>query len=124
MKEGIIVDSNIIVQYLKTGKGVLPTAYEKYTMYVSAATFTELLASKTFVDDNLEKEVLDFVDKYLTIKEVSKKVAHEAARILRDYDVTLATAYVAATCITEEMSLLTEEPGTFSGISGVSMLSM
>lgn len=124
MKEGIIVDSNIIVQYLKTGKGVLPTAYEKYTMYVSAATFTELLASKTFIDDNLEKEVLDFVDKYLTVKDVSKKVAHEAARLLREYDITLATAYIAATCIVEGMSLLTEEPGAFAGIAGVSMLNM
>lgn len=124
MKEGIIVDSNIIIQYLKTGKGVLPTAYEKYTMYISAATFSELLASKTFVDDNLEKEVLDFVDKYLTIKEIDKKVAHEAARLLREYDITLATSYVAATCITEGMKLLTEDASSFSGISGVSLLSM
>src|SRR5258708_13877481 len=97
MKTTILVDTGIIVQYLKTGKGILPTAYEKYKMVISAATYAELLASKTFQDENLEKEVLDFVDKYFTIRDVSKKIAHEAARIMRVNEISFAAACVAAT---------------------------
>ena len=124
MKTVILVDTDIIIQYLKTGKGVLPSAYEKYTMAISAATYAELLSSKTFNDTNLEKEVLEFVDKYFTIREVSKKTAHEAAKLVREHELNLATAFIAATALIENVQILTEDKKTFGKIPGVKFIDL
>lgn len=122
MKETIIVDTSVIVQYLKTGKGVLPVAYEKYNMVISVATYTELLASKTFEDANLEKEVKDFVDKYFNVVEVNKTLADEAAKLIRASEVSLAISYVAATAIQKGYSILSEDKRSFSGINGLNFV--
>ncbi len=122
MKETIIVDTSVIVQYLKTGKGVLPIAYEKYNMVISIATYTELLASRTFEDANLEKEVKDFVDKYFNVVEVNKTLADEAAKVIRNTEVSLAVSYVAATAMQKGYSVLTEDKGNFSGIKGLNFV--
>jgi predicted nucleic acid-binding protein len=116
MKETIIVDSTVIVQYLKTGKGVLPVAYEKFNMVISAATYTELLASKTFEDANLEKEVKEFVEKYFSVVEINKTLADEAAKIIRSSHVSLAISYVAATARENNYGVLTEDKRSFVGI--------
>jgi len=122
MKETIIVDTSVIVQYLKTGKGVLPVAYEKYNMVISVATYTELLASKTFEDANLEKEVKDFVDKYFNVVEVNKTLSDEAAKLIRASEVSLAISYVAATAIQKGYAILSEEKRSFSGINGLNFI--
>src|SRR5688500_667370 len=92
MKDSILVDLGIIVEYLKTGKGVLPVAYEKYSMKITSVTYAELLASETFKDVNLEKEVKDFVKKYFEVMDVTEAAGMESAKVLRNNDVTLATA--------------------------------
>jgi len=124
MKTSILVDTDIIIQYLKTGKGVLPTAYEKYTMFISAATYTELLSSKTFNDNNLEKEVLEFVDKYFNVKEISKDIAHHAAKLVREHELNLTVSYIASTALTQEMELLTEDLKTFNKIPGIKFIQL
>ena len=101
MKTVIVVDTNIIIQYLQTGQGVLTSAYEKYTMQISSATYTELLASSTFKDVSLEKEVLEFITKYFTVKDVTKAIAHQAAVLVREYELNLASAYIAASAMVE-----------------------
>jgi predicted nucleic acid-binding protein len=124
MKEVIIVDTGIIVQYLKTGKGVLPEAYEKYEMNISAATYAELLASQTFQDENLEKEVLEFCEKYFSIKDVTAEIALKAADIVRKNGANLAVSLIAATAIVNKVKLLTDDAKTFSGIEGLELMSM
>ncbi len=124
MKTIIVVDTDIIVQYLRTGKGVLPAAYEKYSMIISASTFTELLSSTTFKDSALEKEVLDFVEKYFTIKEVNKEIAHQAAKLVRETGLTLATAFTAATAMSESAPILTEDKNTFTKVPNISFVAL
>ncbi|MFS8130937.1 MAG: type II toxin-antitoxin system VapC family toxin [Candidatus Dojkabacteria bacterium] len=124
MKEVVLVDTGIIVEYLRTGKGVLPSAYESYEMVISAATFTELLASKTFEDEALKKEVLEFCDKYFSVKDVTSDTAMKAAEVLRTSDVTLATAFLAATALENGIKVLTDDEKKFSSVQGLSFLSM
>jgi predicted nucleic acid-binding protein len=119
MKKQILVDTSVIVQYLKSGKGKLPEVYEKYEMLVSTVTLTELLASKTFSDTNLLNEVLEFVDKYFTVKEANREIASRAAEIIRDYEASLATAYISATAIENELPLLTENEKEYSNIKNI-----
>lgn len=124
MKETIVVDTSVIIQYLKTGKGVLPIAYEKYNMVISSATYTELLSSRTFEDSNLEKEVKDFVEKYFSVSEINKTVADQAAKIIRSTEASLATAYVAAAALSKNHPILTEEKRNFSGIDGINFIDL
>jgi predicted nucleic acid-binding protein len=124
MKSVIIVDTDIIVQYLRTGKGILPAAYEKYSMVISVSTFSELLASTTFKDAGLEKEVLEFVEKYFTIKDMNKEIAHSAAKLIREHGLTLATAYTAATAMSESAPILTEDKNTFNKIPNISFVAL
>lgn len=124
MKEVVLVDTGIIVEYLRTGKGVLPTAYENYEMVISAATFAELLASKTFEDEALRKEVLEFCEKYFSVKDISDKTAMKTAEVLRTSDVTLATAFLAATAMEHNIKVLTDDEKKFSSVSGLTFLNM
>ncbi|MEP7103896.1 MAG: PIN domain-containing protein [Candidatus Dojkabacteria bacterium] len=124
MKEVVLVDTGIIVEYLRTGKGVLPSAYESYEMVISASTYTELLASKTFEDEALKKEVLEFCEKYFSIKDVTAEIAMKAAEVLRNAEVTLATAYIAATALEHNIKVLTDDQKKFSEVSGLIFMNM
>lgn len=124
MKDTIVVDIGIIVQYLKSGQGLLPMAYEKYKMIISCSTFTELLASKTFNDADLEKEVLDFVDKYFSVENIDKKVATEATKLIRNNGLTLGSAFVAALALSQSLPLLTDNKDLFKSVEGLELLDL
>lgn len=122
MKTTVIVDSDVIVEYLKTGKGILPTIYEKFNMIVAPSTFTELLASKTFTDETLKQEVVDFLDKYFTVQPIDKTIAVEASKLVRDYELTLGTAYVGAMALRTGAKLVTNDRRSFERIPGIDFL--
>lgn len=119
MKTTIIVDTDVITEYLKTGKGVLPVAYEKFSMVISVVTLAELMASKTFSDSSLASEVKEFVDKYFVVKEIDRKIAEKAAEIIRENEVTMAAALVAATAIVFSHKVLTNNQDEYSEIAGI-----
>ncbi len=119
MKETILVDLGVITEYLKTGKGKLPTAYEKFTMQIISTTFTTLLASSTFNDSGLESEVKEFIKKYFTVIEVDEASATRSAEVLRKTETTLATALVAGTALAKNLKLLTNTPDVYTGIEGI-----
>ncbi|GAB4283758.1 MAG: hypothetical protein Kow0081_0470 [Candidatus Dojkabacteria bacterium] len=124
MKKAILVDIGVITEYLKNGKGDLPKAYEKFTMQITSTTYTELLASTTFLDENLEKEVIEFIKKYFEVINVDEKVALEASRIIRESDVNFATALVAATAVTNSLDLLTDDKKVFEKINGINFVEL
>jgi len=118
MKEKVLVDTSIIVEYLKTGKGALPKAHEKYEMYISSSIYIELLASSTFLDKELKKEVEEFIGKYFIIDIPDTEVIQKSAEIIRIYGTTLAVSITAATCIVRGYKLLTESED-FEPINGI-----
>lgn len=124
MKDKIIVDIDVITEYLKTGKGVLPKAYEEYEMYISSVVYTELLGSSTFKDEELEREVMDFVKKYFKVVAIDEATALAAAKILRNSSVVLATAMIAATSIQNTMPVLTNNAAQYKKIEGIEILSL
>lgn len=124
MKNEILVDLDVIVEYLKTGKGVLPTAYDQYRMKVPAVTYAELLASETFKDEALEKEVIDFLNKYFDVVSITDELATEAARIMRDSDVTLGLALTVAVAKAHGLAVLTGDKKAFDKVTGVDFVDM
>ncbi len=119
MKEKIVVDTDVITQYLKTGKGVLPMAYEKYEMWIPATTYSELLASSTFEDANLRNEVMDFTNKYFKVADVSKDMAAKAGELIRQHGISLSSALLLASCFANECKLLTDRADDYRKIEGL-----
>ena len=124
MKSTVVVDTGIIVEYLKTGKGSLPSVYEKYNMIISVATFVEILASKTFEDESLKKEVLSFIDKYFKVRETSQKMGSKAAELIREKGISLAEALTAATALDGAYPVLTDDEKTFGDIPGIELMKL
>ncbi len=124
MKKTILVDIGIIIEYLKTGKGMLPMAYEAYKMQIVASTYAEILASKTFQDPNLENEVIDFMHKYFEVIPVNEKIASAAAKIIREKEVNFATSLIAGAAVANSLELLTDKKEHFEGIEGLELLKM
>lgn len=124
MKSTVVVDTGIIIEYLKTGKGALPNVYEKYNMIISASVYTEILASKTFEDDSLKKEVLTFIDKYFKVREINQKTASRAAELMRGQGYTLGVAFTAATALEGGYQLLTDDEKTFKEIKGLELMKL
>ncbi len=122
MKSTVVVDTGIIIEYLKSGKGALPSVYEKYNMIISVGTFTEILASKTFEDEGLKKEVIQFIDKYFKVRDFSPKMALKAAELIRTRNMTLSTSFTAATALDGSYPVLTDDDKTFGGIEGLELM--
>ena len=122
MKKTILVDIGIIVQYLKTGKGKLPQAYDAYTMKITTSTYTELLASSTFNDPGLEKEVVEFIHKYFEILTIDENAAKNAAKIMREKKLNLATSLIAGAAVSNSLELLTDSKEEFKGIQELKFL--
>ncbi|MDQ6986114.1 MAG: PIN domain-containing protein [Candidatus Dojkabacteria bacterium] len=119
MKSKILVDIGIIVEYLKTGKGDLPGAYEKHKMLITPLTYSELLASETFKDETLEKEVLEFIGKYFEVIVIDEKVASQTAQILRSNNLTMVSAVNAATAVVNKIALLTDDEKSYNKVEGL-----
>lgn len=126
MKKTVLVDIGIIVEYLKTGKGALPAAYEAHTLKIAASTYAEILASQTFVDQALESEVVEFLGKYFDVAPLDQNVASATAKVIRNggENMTFATALVAGTAIANSIEVLTDRAGDFEGVEGVTCMSM
>jgi predicted nucleic acid-binding protein len=119
MKEKILVSSDVIIEYLKTGKGKLPLAYDKCEMFITSTTYIEILASKTFTDASLEKEVLEFLKKYFSLVEVNKEFSLEAAKILRENELTLSASIFCAVAKDKEYAVLTNDFSDYEKVAGV-----
>jgi predicted nucleic acid-binding protein len=104
---------------LKTGKGLLPAGYEKFTLHLLASTYTTLLASETFKDSGLEQEVMDFAKKYFTVSDVNEAVALKAAQLVREHDMVLADALLAAFALVNGVALLTNDQKPFKSVEGL-----
>ncbi|MCA9381495.1 hypothetical protein KC678_04475 [Candidatus Dojkabacteria bacterium] len=124
MKKTILVDIGIIVEYLKTGKGLLPKAYEAYKMQIISSTYVELLSSQTFQNPELEKEVLDFLHKYFEVIPVDEKIAQSAAKVIRENEKTLAVSLLAGAAVANSLELLTDDKKEFEGIEGVTLVQL
>ncbi|MCS7316962.1 MAG: PIN domain-containing protein [Candidatus Dojkabacteria bacterium] len=124
MKKTILVDSSVIIDYLKTGKGLLPIAYENYNLAITASIVTEIFASKTLEDNSLSSEVREFIEKYFIVLDIDQEIAEKAGEILRRSNVTMAVALLAATAIIKKYDILTSNQRDFDGIQGVSFVNI
>ncbi|RMD76940.1 hypothetical protein D6810_02505 [Candidatus Dojkabacteria bacterium] len=108
MKDVVYVDTSIIIEFLNTGEGLLPIAYERYQMWIPATSLIDIFASKTFKDEKLEKDVIQFFKKYFSVTDVDREKSLVASKIVRDFKVTFSKACLWASAITEDIELLVD----------------
>ncbi len=112
----LLIDSTVIVEYLKNGSGILTKIMDSYKLDISLVTYTELLGSKRSANVNVNRQIRDFISEHFELKPINTEIAARAGDLLRDLDVTLAHAYIAATAIEYDLPLLTYDIKTFDQV--------
>jgi predicted nucleic acid-binding protein len=120
----ILVDTSVIVRYLKTNDGILPDILGSYTLLVSVVTLTELLASAKAADQKAKAEMRNFLVDNFQIVPLSEEIALHAADIVRGQDATLAQSYIAATSIKHDAPLLTYELKVFDAVPDLQLIDL
>jgi len=120
----IIIDSSIIIEFLRTGKGLwlrLVEEKEKNTieLIVPAVVVAELWSGKS-VNDSKKERYLKRMLEITIVKELSENEAKMAGKIRRNFGVSLADAIVASCAmINKKAELVTLNVKDFVKIKGV-----
>ncbi len=118
----LLVDTTIIVEYLKTGKGVLGSVMDTYTLFIPMVVYTELLAIKRAENDNVSRQIRDFISDNFELIQINSTIAATAGKVLRDYEVTLAHSLIAATALEEDIPLLTYDMHIFDRVANLKLV--
>src|SRR5438309_2040939 len=89
---------------------------DTYKLSISLITYTELLGSKRAANVNVNRQIRDFISEHFELKPMTTEIAARAGDLLRDLDITLAHAYIAATAIEHDTPLLTYDIKTFDQV--------
>ena len=116
----IVVDSDIIIDYLRTGEGQLPRLFTaqrdgKCELYLSAVTVLELFAGKS--SKTVEEKLHELIEGF-TVIPVGVDLAIAAGQIKRDnrVDSALADLIIGATSVSAGAKLATRNKKHFRGI--------
>lgn len=122
----IVIDTNIIIDYLRIGhqrKTLLEELLEKPKIkaIISVATLQELFVGQSTKKTKEEKRIKKIVA-FCEIKNITPKIAEIAGKILRDQPsgkMSFPDAKIAATAILEKAYLLTRDKKDFQNIKGL-----
>ncbi|MBI5892638.1 MAG: type II toxin-antitoxin system VapC family toxin [Deltaproteobacteria bacterium] len=128
METRIIVDTDIIIDYLKKrqpGAELLKKAYLKYSIHVTSITVYELLYG---VQKNGRVDLINRLLRYVTIIPFDDAAARKAAAIhyalkSKGMDIGIKDSFIAGICEAHNMSLLTGNLKHFNRIPSLKLLS-
>lgn len=121
--EKVVVDSDIIIDYLRTSKGRLPDLLSlqeqgKIEMYVSSMTVFELFAGSSSKKDELK--IVELVAGFKVVA-FDEKLAKFAGELTRDWKLSLPLTdfVIASTAVYIEAQVATRNKDHFKGISTI-----
>lgn len=120
--EDLIIDTNVITKYLKSSEGVLGDILGQYKLKISSATTSELLASSRAGNQVVHSQITEFLQQNFEVIPVSQDIAIRTGDLLRELDITLGHATIAATAIVLDLPLLTYEIKTFDRIPDLKLV--
>lgn len=121
----ILVDSNILIDYLRRDKKPETIFYGLFsienTPAISCATITELYAGKS-VEERKERQNVERVINACQQLEISAEICKSAGELLRrGQGLTFQDALIAATALHHKLPLLTLNKKHFNKIKGVTL---
>lgn len=120
--EQLLIDTNIIVEYLKKKEGLLSQIWDHYKLFVSPVAIAELMASKKSGTEEFRKEITELVSKRFEVLPTTQEVAEKAGELLRELDISFAQAITAATALNKEMPLVTYDLTTYDQVPDLKLV--
>lgn len=129
METGIVVDTDVIIDYLKKrqpGAEFLKKAYLKYGIHVTSITVYELLYG---VQKNSKENLINRLLKYVTVIPFDDAAAKRAAAIhyalrSKGIDIGVKDSFIAGICDAHNMPLLTRNIAHFKRIPSIKLISI
>jgi predicted nucleic acid-binding protein len=120
----LLIDTNVIVRYLRGSEGILADILGSYKLAISAVTVAELMATKRANDKFAADKMMEFIQENFEIIPVSKDIAAKAGELLRELDIAFVHAVVATTALHEDLPLVTYEIKTFDNIPDLKIVDL
>ena len=127
METGIVVDTDIIIDYLKKrnpGAASLKEAYLKYRIHITSITVYELLYG---VQKSGKENFIIRLLKYVTVVPFDDAAAKKAAAIhynlrSKGMDIGVKDSFIAGICESHNMPLLTRNINHFKRIPSIKLI--
>lgn len=121
----IIVDTSIIIDYLRTKD--LNSLYAKLitdnTLIVSLISIAELYSGKS-IRKKEQKEIIEKIIDSLEVIIPDIKIAKNAGRLRAEYQLSLSDAFIAALTLDLDLPLATLDYSDFKKIKGLKLYSL
>lgn len=117
-----LIDTNIFIDYLRNYKKSVDFFISLDSMCIfSAITEAELVSGKECSDSEKKEIILGFLGKWQKI-EVTNQIAVLAGDFVREHEIELADAIIAATAIINKTEILTKNVKHFSMIPDLKVI--
>ena len=107
----MVIDSNILIDYLNGEEQVIETLSKwklsGRSLLISSISRAEILASPSLNPMQIT-EIGDFLEEFISIS-FDDRIADMAARLRRDYRIKFPDAGIAATALIQRMPLVTRD---------------
>lgn len=121
----ILVDSAVVVDFLRVKNRdstlLQSLANQKYKLFISIITHVELYAGKSIWQSKVARKELELILSGLEILKLEEKTSKKAGELRAHYDIGIADAIVAATAISNKLTLATLNVKDFQKIKDLKL---
>ena len=123
-----LLDTNVLIRHLRGERGVpamLDRWSQSHELYISAATWVEILAGMRPHEDKVTIHLLNS----MTTLSVTKFIANRAGRMIytrarKGFQVSFPDALIAATALEHDLTLVTTNVRHFAPLLGEQMMAL
>lgn len=121
--EKLLIDTNVISRYLKSGEGILADIIDNgYELMITPTVITELKTASKANNETTAKQIDEFIAANFQVITIDKAVGEKAGEILRSLEITLASAYQAAAALKHDIPLLSYDIKTFDQVPDLKLI--
>ncbi|MEX0608347.1 MAG: type II toxin-antitoxin system VapC family toxin [Balneolaceae bacterium] len=116
----MLIDSNIIIYAAQPGYNNLRDFLKTQNFVVSAISLVEVLGYHKL--NPKEQMLLEQFFENVTVFPITESIIDEAIKVRKEHNLTLGDSLIAATCIYEELILVTRNVQDFAAIDSLEII--